>query len=712
MPGIGSRTIGSRPIAGEAYTLKEIFASVSFTATASTSFAPRLTIPAAVSFNAAGDMAATARRELAHAKVSFLARATFSATVRPRGKKRRTVVVDDAGNPYGELENARHGSITWELNRWQEAAFALGLSDPKSALVLEERIREVQLWRGDRLLTFGPMVRPATDKADLAVSIKGPAWHLSRRHIGKANRDNRLTNGAFEQGLAGWSFLRGAHFLDFQPLEAGQASIFAPGKDGGRALAIRSDLEPWYTPPAIVDAPNSNYTVVTGDTLWALAKSYYGSGLQWRRIYEANAAQIEADARAAGLWNPRDPGHWIFPGQVFTIPGIPSAQTVTPPPDANTLWGDTFAYQELAVSGGVRGLTATLTAWAYVRSDEFEDYGAHERGVLLARLPSNYRTSHPLTPDRWGGARGMYTENIEVSQSSIDEEHPFDRWVRHETSIFVPPGKTEILHARLCAVQGLTAWDLATLTFDDAFEVFDTDQADIISDLVDHAQDPAFDKSDVNLTVDDPRTGVRKTLVALHSEHANIWDLIEDFTTAEDGVDISEAVTPTSRTLRVHHPRQGLYKPKSALALGRNIESFAWAFDGETAASSVIVLGTGDGSDREEASAIDPTAFAGGLTLEEVFSVPPDTPIELLDNVAAERLAVVSAPEVLTVTTYPHSDDLLERNLLGRIGVGDSTDVTIRRGGLNIDAVYRIVRLTLRPDDRIDLVLNRRDDLT
>jgi LysM repeat protein len=74
------------------------------------------------------------------------------------------------------------------------------------------------------------------------------------------------------------------------------------------------------------------YTVVSGDTLWGIARRFYGSGLQWRQIYDANQAQIQADATTAGLWNPNDPGHWIFPGQVFTIPGVnqPSAAVYNP----------------------------------------------------------------------------------------------------------------------------------------------------------------------------------------------------------------------------------------------------------------------------------------------------------------------------------------------------------------------------------------------
>lgn len=38
-----------------------------------------------------------------------------------------------------------------------------------------------------------------------------------------------------------------------------------------------------------IDAPSSQrYTVVAGDTLWKLAKKFYGDGSKWSRIYNAN----------------------------------------------------------------------------------------------------------------------------------------------------------------------------------------------------------------------------------------------------------------------------------------------------------------------------------------------------------------------------------------------------------------------------------------
>jgi LysM repeat protein len=61
-------------------------------------------------------------------------------------------------------------------------------------------------------------------------------------------------------------------------------------------------------PPPPAPAPvGRTHTVVRGNTLWGLAKSYYGNGALWPRIFDANRGKI------------KDP-HWIHPGQVFTIP--------------------------------------------------------------------------------------------------------------------------------------------------------------------------------------------------------------------------------------------------------------------------------------------------------------------------------------------------------------------------------------------------------
>lgn len=61
--------------------------------------------------------------------------------------------------------------------------------------------------------------------------------------------------------------------------------------------------------PAPAASSGTAYTVKKGDSLWAIAKRFYGSGAAWKKIYEANRGVIGG--------NPNR----IYPGQTFTIPG-------------------------------------------------------------------------------------------------------------------------------------------------------------------------------------------------------------------------------------------------------------------------------------------------------------------------------------------------------------------------------------------------------
>lgn len=63
----------------------------------------------------------------------------------------------------------------------------------------------------------------------------------------------------------------------------------------------------------------SAYTVVSGDTLWGIAQAKLGDGSKWQSIYNANSGTIESTAVAHGMAS-SDNGHWIWPGEVLTIP--------------------------------------------------------------------------------------------------------------------------------------------------------------------------------------------------------------------------------------------------------------------------------------------------------------------------------------------------------------------------------------------------------
>lgn len=67
------------------------------------------------------------------------------------------------------------------------------------------------------------------------------------------------------------------------------------------------------------ESTDTTYIVQKGDTLWGIAQTHFGSGIQWTRIYDANTEIIEETARQYGRAD-SDHGHWIYPGTTLTIP--------------------------------------------------------------------------------------------------------------------------------------------------------------------------------------------------------------------------------------------------------------------------------------------------------------------------------------------------------------------------------------------------------
>lgn len=76
------------------------------------------------------------------------------------------------------------------------------------------------------------------------------------------------------------------------------------------AVAMRPVSRPDGPPGAVAAAEDDRPETVIirrGDNLWNIARRVYGRGIRYTTIYQANRDQI------------RDP-HWIYPGQVFTLP--------------------------------------------------------------------------------------------------------------------------------------------------------------------------------------------------------------------------------------------------------------------------------------------------------------------------------------------------------------------------------------------------------
>lgn len=119
--------------------------------------------------------------------------------------------------------------------------------------------------------------------------------------------------GASAMEQAGWWVVKGLSVdveqraLNNKPSRARLSWTLEEYVDTGAALIKRLPV-PKVVPAKPVTPVYRTHRVVSGDTLWDIARKYLGNGVRWPEIYRLNTAIIK---------NP----HWIYPGQVFKIPG-------------------------------------------------------------------------------------------------------------------------------------------------------------------------------------------------------------------------------------------------------------------------------------------------------------------------------------------------------------------------------------------------------
>jgi hypothetical protein len=467
-----------------------------------------------------------------------------------------------------------------------------------------------------------------------------------------------------------------------------QGPIVSPSTDGERLTLTGADAL-WYLDHRLIgrELPNrlANPTFSRGIEGWSVLASH------------PNFVLIGPDSRAYVIINAAV-GHEEEPRSLEMFQTQPEIHL--------------FAFQEITVTAGPFGAEVALDAYAWVPAGESWPDDP-DIGVELVRVPNGYRGiplpgyPGPFPPAGYGNlywAWSLVGDNLKaVGRSSFGADHPVDMWVRHRCTVQVAPNATETVHARLSGRRGAVLWAHAGLWVDEALEFYRADTAAVAAGLVAHAQDPAFGQSPLNIAATTTPTGVRVDRRYPYSARVRVLEALDAL--AKEGLlDYWLDVTPTARTLTVASPRRARATPV-VLELGRNIATLAWGYDGENAASAISVVAAGSeaGPGQPEGHALDVTRFAGGLTLQAVLSAPAATPAIRLDDTAAALLATTVDPHTLTVTLTAAAS----AGLFGRLFPGDLAEVRIRRAALTIAGRYRIVRLTITPDDVIELVLNR-----
>lgn len=442
-------------------------------------------------------------------------------------------------------------------------------------------------------------------------------------------------------------------------LDPGAAAVVALDREVQyRRDGVLVDWQVPTSPESIIDgeAGVDEATIGTQGILWYFGRRFFGKAD--RTNYLANP-EAEADLTgwtATGATATADTTRRLTGTKAFKL--IQAAAGV-----------DTYLGQGVDIAGGGVGALVTLAGWFYIDTAGWVGPAIENRGLFLQR--------------RTGATVHEFTFAL------IDNDTPRGVWLRGETTVHVPAGVTQTVDTRLYApgTTGGIWFDSLSLTVMESLSYYATDQAIIAGAIVAHAQDGAYGKSDLNIGWSVPATGVLRDRHYQFAEHQEIFAALSEFPALSDGFDFDVALTDITRTFTSYYPRKGISRPAVTLA---ELSRARWLFDGHAAASSMTLLGEGDGPDREEGSAVDATVF-GGTTYEAVEAAPTGTPIDALDARATEALRPRKNPRVLETTFAPGAR-------MGALDPGDTATITIDHGFMQVSGTWRAIATTHHPD--------------
>lgn len=142
---------------------------------------------------------------------------------------------------------------------------------------------------------------------------KGTVLNLIISAGGGINTDVTIQNFEYKKFGGKGDYSYSISFYRYRPLKIQTTKDLGIDKKK-KKTTTRTNLKKSST-----DKKKQTYTIKSGDCLWNIAKKFYGSGADWKKIYDANKTAIEKAAKKYGHKD-SDQGDWIFPGTILTIP--------------------------------------------------------------------------------------------------------------------------------------------------------------------------------------------------------------------------------------------------------------------------------------------------------------------------------------------------------------------------------------------------------
>lgn len=328
-----------------------------------------------------------------------------------------------------------------------------------------------------------------------------------------------------------------------------------------------------------------------------------------------------------------------------------------------------YLRQTVVKTAGSLGELVTAVAWFYISPTGWVGPAYEGRGLRLSRTVG-------------GNTVG------EIGVADINNDTPRGAWQRAEVTVHMPPNATETLELRLYSPGGVIYWDAASLTLMESLSRPGVDQATIAADVVEFLQGRytgfAGLKSDLLISTNAPASGVVRDRTFQFADHVNGETALGELAGLDNGIDYE--VTP-GRVFKTHYPSIGTDRTATLTLDESNSIVRRYVIDGHAAASAVVVLGEGDGPDREEGGAGDAALF-GGRNVEKVISPNGTAAIDALDELAAQELANLRNPKIVELT-------ITDRALIGVVGIGDKVTLALTYGFMALSGAWTIEELSL-----------------